>query len=207
MRHREIADIPSPIDLRTMSDASTWEETATAKRPWREEFFSRIVSEISAGGRARCVLELGSGPGFLACRVIAALGDVKYTLLDFSGAMHQLAQRRLGELSRRARFITADFKSGDWSGRLGQFSCVVTMQAVHELRDKAHAPTLHAQVRSILAPEGQYLVCDHYCGVGGMSNGDLYMTVEEQRTALELAGFGNVSELLRKGGLVLHNAG
>jgi SAM-dependent methyltransferase len=206
MQHSEISDVPSPIDLRKMSDASAWEETAMSKRPWREQFFSRFVSEISAGGSSRSVLELGSGPGFLANRVIAAVADIEYTLLDFSSAMHQLARRRLGELSRRAHFVTADLKSGDWSDHIGRFDYVVTMQAVHELRHKAYAPALHGQVRSILAPQGRYLVCDHYCGDGGMSDGELYMTVEEQRAALESAGFRNVTELLRKGGLVLHHA-
>ncbi len=188
-----------------MSDAEAWAQTAMAKRPWREEFFARIASEISGNPRRR-VLELGSGPGFLARAILEAVEDVEYTLLDFSDAMHGLAKGRLGELAVRARFVTASFKHPQWTNRLGRFDYVITMQAVHELRHKAYAPALHAQVRTVLADGGHYLVCDHYVGADGMKNDQLYMTPEEQRRALEAAGFSSVRELLRKGGLVLHHA-
>ena len=62
-----IHDVPSPIDLRLMSEASEWESTAMSKRPWRTEYFAEFGAAIKAApdpvGR---VLELGSGPGFLA---------------------------------------------------------------------------------------------------------------------------------------------
>ncbi|WP_255466334.1 hypothetical protein [Ramlibacter sp. WS9] len=39
-----------------------------------------------------------------------------------------------------------------------------------------------------------------------MGNNALYMTVEEQAQALRAGGFDEVSELLRKGGMVLFHA-
>ena len=41
-------DVPSPIDLRLMSDAREWEATAMVKRPWRTEFFDCFAAEINA---------------------------------------------------------------------------------------------------------------------------------------------------------------
>jgi SAM-dependent methyltransferase len=152
------------------------------------------------------ILELGSGPGFLAQYLLQALSEVSYVMLDFSAAMHDLARARLGELARRAEFIEGDFKQPGWHAGLGEFGCAVTLQAVHELRHKRYAPALHAQVRELLAPGGFYLVCDHYCGPDGMQNDRLYMSVEEQRQALSEAGFTRIVELLRKGGMVLHRA-
>jgi len=61
-------------------------------------------------------------------------------------------------------------------------------------------------VRDCLKEGGAYLVCDHYAGEGGMANDQLYMSVDEQRKALEAAGFAAVSRLLLKGGMVLHEA-
>ena len=58
----------------------------------------------------------------------------------------------------------------------------------------------------MLTPNGRYLVSDHYAGDGGMSNTDLYMTVEEHREALALAGYRSISELKHKGGMVLNSA-
>lgn len=200
-------DVPSPIDLRLMPDAREWEQTAMSKRPWRTEFFSRFSAEIkNMSPSGHRVLELGSGPGFLAEHLLTSLDYIKYVLLDFSPAMHQLAKDRLGPLADRAEFIERSFKLTDWMDGLGKFDCVVTNQAVHELRHKSYASQLHKQVRTILKPGGLYLVCDHFCGEGGMKNDQLYMSVEEQKEALTLAGFLKVEQIMLKGGLVLYRA-
>lgn len=88
-------DVPSPIDLRVMSDAVAWERTAMAKRPWRTEFFAQIAAEISAlPQRTHRVLGLGSGPGFLAEHLLKSIAVLSYVLLDFSASMHQLSKVR-----------------------------------------------------------------------------------------------------------------
>jgi SAM-dependent methyltransferase len=201
-------DVPSPIDLRQWADAQTWAAQAMVKRPWRVRFFDHMVLALQSGGlEAGRVLELGSGPGFLARHMLCHLPELRYTALDFSPAMHQLAGERLGPLSRCVRFVERDFKALGWQEGLGLFDSVVTMQAVHELRHKRHAVRLHTQVREMLAPQGCYLVCDHHAGEGGMRDEQLYMSVDEQRHALLDAGFTRVDRLLLEGGLVLHRAG
>jgi len=200
-------DVPSPIDLRLMSDAREWEATAMAKRPWRTEFFDRFAAEIAASSvPVRRILELGSGPGFLADRLLREFPDVAYVALDFSAAMHQLAAERLGPLASRVQFVQRSLRENDWSHGLGRFEFVVTNQAVHELRHKRYAAALHSEVRQVLEPGGAYLVCDHFAGEGGMSNERLYMSVEEQQSTLRGAGFANISLSLLKGGLALHRA-
>jgi SAM-dependent methyltransferase len=202
-------DIPSPIDLRQMNDAREWESTAMVKRPWRTEFFSAFASSIEAheGINAPCrILELGSGPGFLAEHLLSRLPCVNYVALDFSGAMHALAAERLGILANRVQFVERSFLDHAWSDGLGKYQHVITNQAVHELRHKRRASLFHAQVRETLAIGGSYLVCDHFAGEGGMSNDQLYMQVSEQKAALLSAGFSEVEQMLLKGGLVLHRA-
>lgn len=207
MPHDMIPDIPSPIDLRNMADAQEWEQSAMIKRPWRNEFFSSICSEIAtAPVPVHRVLELGSGPGFLAKALLESLSGITCTLLDFSPAMHVLAKARLGNLANRAKFVERSFKGPNWPAKLGQFECVVTNQAVHELRHKRYASELHAQVKTVLSPGGFYLVSDHFAGEGGMNNNQLYMSVAEQRAALLQAGFVQVQQLVLKGGMVLHRA-
>jgi ubiquinone/menaquinone biosynthesis C-methylase UbiE len=200
-------DVPSPVDFRQMSDAVAWENTALAKRPWRTEIFDAFVREIAnANPAARRILELGSGPGFLAKHLLVALPEIHCTLLDFSSAMHTLARRRLGALAARVDFVERSFKEPGWDEGLGTFDAVVTNQAVHELRHKRHATTLHARVNAILAPQGSYLVCDHFRGEGGMTDGNLYMTVLEQQRALREAGFSRVEQVVVRGSLVMHRA-
>jgi ubiquinone/menaquinone biosynthesis C-methylase UbiE len=200
-------DVPSPIDLRRMSDAAEWEQSAMWKRPWRTEFFAQFAIQIASEPRSiHRVLEIGSGPGFLAKHLLEALSGISYVLLDFSPAMHELARSRLTGLENKIQFIERDFKQEDWYEGLSRFDCVVTHQAVHELRHKRHATQLHSQVRGILEREGLYFVCDHFVGDGGMTNPQLYMSVEEQKQALLAAGFTQVEEILTRGGLVLHRA-
>ena len=177
------------------------------KRPCRTEFFAKFIDELAQPGSAvGSILELGSGPGFLASKVLSVLPGLHMTLLDFSEAMHVLARRRLGALAARADFVLRDFKSPGWTEGLHEFDAVITIQAVHELRHKRYAEELHRQVAAILRPGGTYLVCDHFQGLGGRTNDRLYMTVAEQKYALEVAGFESVYQVLLTGGMVLHRA-
>jgi SAM-dependent methyltransferase len=202
-------DVPSPIDLREMSDAVDWESTAMQKRPWRTEFFDAFALEIQTGALMHSVriLELGSGPGFLAKHLLDRVSTIdQYVALDFSAAMHQLAVQRLGERASSVEFVERSFLEPNWHDGLGKFDFVVTHQAVHELRHKSRASSLHTKVIELLKTSGAYLVCDHFAGEGGMKNNDLYMTVREQAQALNESGFPSVARLLEKGGLVLHRA-
>ena len=190
-------DVPSPIDLRDFDDAREWERTALSKRPSRPGFFEAYAEQICAHTRPIVsVLELGSGPGFLAEHLLGRLPNIAYTALDFSGAMHELARVRLGETAGRVRFVERSFKEKNWVDELGQFDCVVTHQAVHELRHKRHATQLHGQVATVLPVGGLYVVCDHFSGVGGMVDDQLFMTKEEQKASLTEGGF-EAPELLK----------
>lgn len=200
-------DVPSPIDLRRWPDAVEWEATAMSKRPWRTGFFAAIESAVAALGLpAARVLELGSGPGFLARHLLEAMPSIDYRALDFSPAMHRLARRRLASLAAQVQFIERDFRAADWTEGLGPVDVVVTHQTVHELRHKRHAMAWHRQVSRLLVSGGIYLVGDHFAGEGGMQDEALFMTIDEQRDALSAAGFASVEPLLIERGLVLHRA-
>src|SRR4051812_45686094 len=100
------AEIPPPIDFQNPEEARAWAERANAKRPSREKFFQAFADQIaSLGQQDVSVLELGSGPGFLAERILRAMPNAVYTALDFSPAMHALARERLGTFSGGVRFV------------------------------------------------------------------------------------------------------
>lgn len=144
-------DVPSPIDFRHPADAAQWTATAMAKRPCRESFFSSFVAELAALPASPLrILELGSGPGFLARRILEADPRIEYTAMDFSLAMHALAKERLGPLTSRVRFVEADFRMPGWTAGLSSYHAVATMQAVHELRHKRHAIGLYRGLRQSL---------------------------------------------------------
>ena len=198
-------DVPSPINLQEEGDAKKWERSAM-QRPFRRDFIEAFGNELQIINRPSLkVLELGSGPGFLACELLMRFNDLEITLLDYSIPMHELAKKRIGANVSRVKFVNRNFKQAEWPSGLGTYGVVITNQAVHELRHKRHAFALHEYVKSLIKVGGVYLVCDHFYGQGGMSDDQLYMSVEEQRQCLVLAGF-KVRKILEKGSLVLHRA-
>ena len=200
-------EVPSPIDFRDPDDAGEWEQTAQC-RPGRVEVFDAITTQLQNIERDELnVLELGSGPGFLASHLIGALPNLRLTLLDFSDAMHELARSRLSHHMDRVRFVTRDFKESGWSAGLEKFEAVITNQAVHELRHKRHAAGLHFQVRNLLNTGAPYIVSDHFFGDDGLSNDKLYMTIDEHRHALLDAGFESVRLMTLSGSLVSKSLG
>lgn len=199
-------DVPSPIDLRLMPDATEWARTAEQLRPQRPQIFAEFARLIAEAPRVSRILELGSGPGFLAEHLLQSNSFTEYVAFDFSPAMHELAKERLGGSAEKLTFVARSFRDANWSEDLGEFDCIVALQSIHELRHKRYASTLHAQVREILAESGVYLMCDHFAGDGGMRNSDLFMTIAEQEAVLRQAGFEKVDKQLVMGSLVLFSA-
>src|SRR5262245_29398666 len=83
-------------DWDSAEEVAAWAEEADRIRPWRaaiRDHIARRVATLPPGAR---VLELGSGPGFLAHRVLQRCPSLEgYTLLDFSEPMLALSQERL----------------------------------------------------------------------------------------------------------------
>ena len=199
-------DVASPIDLRHYDDALEWQETANEKRPWRKNFFEYYTDHIRQYGSGKCqILELGSGPGFLAQHLLSQLSNIEYTAFDFSEAMHQLAQEKLNTIERaRATYIVGSFKETDWQKTFSQkYDFIIIHQALHELRHKCYATDFHKIVNTLLKSKGYYLVCDHLCAAHAMQNDQLYMTKQEHLDALEQAAFKQIKIPLEIQGLCL----
>ena len=194
-------DIPSRIDLRDPTTARAWTSEADLKRPWREQLRVAIAGTLNAASLpVRRVLELGSGPGLLAERVLRSCAVEHYTLLDFSQPMLDLSRARVGQ-HPAATFVLADFKRPGWTRSVeAPFDAVITMQAVHELRHKRHIIGLYRQVHDILCSGGLLLVCDHVPPDESSRSTALHATEEEQHRAFLDAGFARVkTELLLRG--------
>ncbi|MGH2898191.1 MAG: class I SAM-dependent methyltransferase, partial [bacterium] len=113
-----LSDVSSPIDLRDPGDAHTWALEADAKRPWRAQVRDAFAEALGAldspggspaGSPARRILELGSGPGLLAERILRTCDVERYTLFDFSPPMLDMSRARVGK-HPAAAFVLGDFK-------------------------------------------------------------------------------------------------
>ena len=199
-------DIPYGNEWGNPADVALWAEAADQIRPWRSQIRDFIADQLTRMRPGARVLELGSGPGFLAERVLERCPQLgSYMLLDFSEPMLALSRERLARF-RAASFVSASFKSAEWiESAASPFDCVVSMQAVHELRHKRHAQRLYAQVHQVLVADGRVLICDHLPFDDTPKSIALYMTEAEQTSALAAAGFSKVRSVLSLNGLVVYS--
>ena len=127
-------DVPYGDDWDSAAVVAGWAKVADQKRPWRSQIRDHIAGIVATLPQRARVLELGSGPGFLAHRVLDRCPSIEgYTLLDFSEHMLGLSRERLVAFPA-ATFVLGSFKSEDWTRHVeGRFDCVLAMQSVHEL--------------------------------------------------------------------------
>ena len=120
-------DVPYGDDWDSAAVVARWAAAADKKRPWRAQIREYIADRVARVAPGTRVIELGSGPGFLAERVLQRCPHLaSYTLLDFSDHMMALSRERLA-LYPSASFVLASFKSEDWRRRVGgPFDCVVS---------------------------------------------------------------------------------
>jgi ubiquinone/menaquinone biosynthesis C-methylase UbiE len=198
-------DVPYGDDWHSAAGVAAWVEASERKRPWRAQIRDAIAEHVSVLPPSARVLELGSGPGLLAERVLQrSPGLAGYALLDFSAPMLAISRERLASF-RAASFVLASFKSADWVEKLERpFDCVVSMQAVHELRNKRHAPHLYRQISQVTTATAQVLICDWLPFDASPRSRVLYMTEEEQHQALSDAGFRGIRTALALNGLLLY---
>jgi hypothetical protein len=104
-----------------------------------------------------------------------------------------------------ARFVFGDFRSTDWPNLVqGPFECVVSMQAIHEVRHKRHVPRLYKQVLGVAGASGLVLICDHTPKYDSWRETSLFMTEKEQLQALSGVSFVDVKIAMAIKGLVLY---
>ena len=119
-------DVPYGDDWDSAAVVAGWAKVADQKRPWRSQIRDHIAGIVATLPQRARVLELGSGPGFLARRVLDRCPKIEsYTLLDFSEHMLGLSRERLVAFPA-ANFVLGTFKSDDWTRHVeGPFDCVL----------------------------------------------------------------------------------
>jgi tRNA threonylcarbamoyl adenosine modification protein (Sua5/YciO/YrdC/YwlC family) len=118
--------------------------------------FDRLQDELIAasGAGASRILELGTGTGETARRLLERHPDASLVGIDESPSMLETARRALpGE---RVRLLAARLQD---PLPAGPFELVASALAVHHL-DRGEKADLFARVRSVLAPGGRFTLAD-----------------------------------------------
>lgn len=145
------------------------------------------VAAATGGVPARDVLELGTGTGETALRVLALHPAARWTGIDASEAMLARARERLPEAELRLSRLEDPLPEGP-------FDLVVSTLAVHHL-DGAGKRDLFARVAGVLRPGGRFVLGDVVVPRVGEEGAieidwvmDLPDTVADQLAWLEAAG-------------------
>jgi SAM-dependent methyltransferase len=197
----------SSLDLEALKEAEEWEEKMIRTGLYRDHFFDAFSIQIDRlFEEPASILEIGSGPGHLAQRIIETNKVKSYTLFDLSDSMNHIASKRLKEHESITDFKTGSFLDKKCFDELGIFDAVVCMQSVHEVRDKNLSTEIYKNVIKVIRPNGFFLVCDFVLGDPGMKDEAMYMTVLEQKEALSKSGFVSPTLISSHAGLTLYTA-
>jgi len=153
--------------------------------------YERLQDELAAatsGRRARTILELGTGTGETARRVLARHPDARLTGIDESEEMLRVARAALPDAELVRRRLEDPLPPGP-------FDLVVSALAVHHL-DGAGKRDLFARVAEALRPAGRFVLADVVVptdpadAITPLSPGyDLPSSSEDQLAWLDAAGF------------------
>ena len=135
-------------------DPATYAETVRDEIPGYEEFQERVAQIAAEEAGVGRVLELGTGTGETARRLLEALERAQLICLDESAEMLEAARAILPE--DRVRFVEARLQE---PLPAGPFDLVVSSLAIHHL-DADEKPDLFARIRASLAADGRFVLAD-----------------------------------------------
>lgn len=141
-----------------------WDSQQEDYLPDREDRFTAMLDAVEEGTCREdpLVLDLGSGPGSLAIRLLERMPAATVVALDADPLLLALGRSAWRDVPG-LRFADADLRSPGWSAALGldrQPDAAVSTSALHWLTPSALA-ALYAELGRLLRPGGLVLNGDH----------------------------------------------
>ena len=159
--------MPDPDHAVAIRWIGRWDAQQSGYMPDREERFTALIDAVEeeAGRPDPLVLDLGSGPGSLAVRLLDRMPAATVLAIDADPLL--LALGRAAYSGRAGlRFTDLDLRSAGWAGQLGLprlADAAVSTTALHWLTPPA-LRAMYAEVATVLRPGGLLLDGDHFAG-------------------------------------------
>ncbi len=170
--------------------------TVTDRRPERIEMFDHIVAQIGLLDKPTAsIVELASGPGLLAEKILDELPGVQYLELDYSEEMNRFAENATAKHESRRAFCHIDLLAESWDDILpGDHDAIISNMALHDLGTPELVESIYRQAKGKLRPGGLFLnaelvvASDH-----SEATQDGKFKVPRHREALEQLGYNKVT--------------
>jgi tRNA (cmo5U34)-methyltransferase len=146
-------------------DPSTYLELMRAEVPDYERLQDEVVAASrggggpGGGGEVFSILELGTGTGETARRLLAAHAGASLHGIDASEEMLSVAREVLSGLPGPSRAVRLDVARLEDALPSGPFDLVVSVLAIHHL-DAAGKADLFRRVAGVLRPGGRFVLGD-----------------------------------------------
>jgi cyclopropane fatty-acyl-phospholipid synthase-like methyltransferase len=124
----------------------------------RLQLFDMILAEVEKLGKSDAhVVELGTGPGYMARHILERNSQISFEALDFSDVFMNVARETIGDLCYRVTFTNADLMDQAWPTKLSkQPNAIVSTWALHDLGGQQPVADVYARCFETL-PEGGLL--------------------------------------------------
>ena len=134
----------------------------------RLRLFDMVLAQIvKLNKRDAHVLELGTGPGYMARHLLERNDSITYEALDFSEVFFDVARETLGELKSRVVFTNADLMDQDWPTTLTERpNAIVSTWALHDLGGQQAVANVYARCFETLPLDGVLVNGDFIKPVG-----------------------------------------
>ncbi len=147
-----------------MADVNLWTEAAHARSyldrraslPWKDTAYEHLLEFVSAAPRR--VLDLGTGDGLVAARIVESRPDAEVVACDFSAEMLSRARARFVGVT--AVTVVEHDLDDPLPNSWGTFDAVVSAFAIHHVVD-ARKRGLYGEVFDRLEPGGVFCNLEH----------------------------------------------
>jgi len=181
-------------DFHNVEYARDWADWFSPS-PARLQLFDTLIQALKANECQKGhIVELGSGPGYLARHILTALPEASYECVDFSHAMLNIATSTLLKFANRVRFTQSDLTKDNWPSALRvPVNAIVSTWALHDLGSEAHIATVYRASKTVLQVGGIMLNGDFIKPEGASCQFEAgRLTIARHLELLSGCGFQNV---------------
>ena len=135
-----------------------WSQRFVPTAP-RLQLFDLVLAQVNRLGKdAPHVVELGTGPGYMARHILERNGKLSYEALDFSEVFLEIAHETLVDLATRVTFTNADLLDQNWPEKLSRRpDAIISTWSLHDLGGQRPVADVYARSFEAL-PEGGVFV-------------------------------------------------
>ena len=122
----------------------------------RLQLFDMILAEVEKLGKSDAhVVELGTGPGYMARHMLERNSEITFEALDFSDVFMNVARETIGDLCHRVIFTNADLMDQAWPAKLSKRpNAIVSTWALHDLGGQQPVADVYARCYETLSEGG-----------------------------------------------------